>query len=67
MHWNNYDFIMLTFQGFQDRSNYILFSHIYLEIRALLPSQFSELSFYNLQICNFMMITGSIECTLLIL
>ena len=43
LHWISYDFFMLIFQGFQDNSNYILFAHIHLEIRALYPSQFSEL------------------------
>ena len=57
MHSNNYDFIMLIFKGFQDRSNYILFSHIHLEIRALRPGQFSDFSFYILPICHFMILT----------
>ena len=43
LHWISYDFIMLIFQGFQDKSNYILFADIHLEIRGLYSSQFSEL------------------------
>ena len=42
LHWVSYDFIMLIFHGFQDKSNYILFAD---KLERCIQANFQSCSF----------------------